>query len=143
MNTRKLERETGVDRSAWRKLEGKAGAAELSSKERAEVLARRARLDDERLRKLTVQRELLEAELAHKRGELISRARVEADALAAGAAMSALARSFYLDLPGQLVGLTEREMSARIAAAVDVFITNFRLAMDRCAQPDSPAGPDC
>jgi hypothetical protein len=137
MSTRKLERETGVDRSAWRKLK-EAGAGDINAKTRAEVLARRERLDEERIRKMQVQREILEAELAEKRRELVSAKAVEAACSNAGAIMSAKAYALAESLPGMLVGLNEVEMHSRILGAVDRFILDFREAMARCAAPPRP-----
>jgi hypothetical protein len=134
MNTRKLERETGVDRSAWRRLD--AGGAELSPNARAEVLARRERWDEERIRKMKVQREILETELAEKRRKLVSVQAVEAACLSAGAMMSAKAYALAESLPGMLVGMSEPEMHRRILSAVDQFIADFREAMDQCAAAD-------
>jgi hypothetical protein len=135
MNTRKLERETGVDRSAWRKLEAEGVA--VTRKTKKAVLARRERLDEERIAKMKLQREILETELAQRRGELISRARVEQDALSAGSMLSAHAYAMAATLPGQLVGLPENEIFVRLQSAIDRFIEDARAALAVCAAADT------
>lgn len=79
-----------------------------------------------RQKKLEVETKRLEFHFAIDRGEYISKASIEEGGLAAGAALAAEINAMANDLPGQLVGLDERQIRARLMARMNEVLTNFR-----------------
>ena len=83
-----------------------------------------------RQKKLEVETKRLEFHFAIDRGEYISKASIEEGGLAAGAALAAEINAISNDLPGQLVGLDERQIRVRLMARMNEVLTNFRSRMN-------------
>lgn len=83
-----------------------------------------------RQKKLEVETQRLEFHFAIDRGEYISKAAIEEGGLAAGAALAAEVNAVANDLPGQLVGLDERQIRALLLSRLNEILAGFRGRME-------------
>jgi hypothetical protein len=83
-----------------------------------------------RQKKLEIETKRLEFHFAIDRGEYISKAAVEEGGLAAGAALAAELNAMANDLPGQLIGLDERQIRTRLLARLNEVLDGFRNRME-------------
>jgi hypothetical protein len=132
-STRKLAKSTALTRQELRTLQ-KEGVTISDPKSLEARAAHRAALELERLKKLTLETELMQTRLDRERGNLISVDQVASDTTAAVAGFTAELYAFGDDLPGQLVGLTEVAIRNRLLTRIDLLIDRVRGRWETLAQ---------